>query len=689
MSVTYPHTHTVTQIDDYHGTPIADPYRWLENIDTRETCDWINSQNALTNSFLEQIPQREKIRARLTELWNFPRISAPFQRGGRYFQFRNTGLQNQDVLYVMDALGAEPRVLLDPNPLSDDGTIALVGFAPSKDGKYFAFSTTTSGSDWQTWCVIDVASGKVLDDVLEWSKFSVASWLPDSSGFFYNRYDPPREGNILASANLYQKVYFHRIGTPQSADELIFQRADQPKWLFGAGVSHDGRYLVITIREGTGWRNRVYYKDLPTGGDLIALIDNFDTGYTFIANDGTLFYFHTNRAPRGELVAMDVTAPATECWKTIIPESRDVLEEVAMVNDQFVALYLHDAHHEVKFFSRDGAPRSDLPLPTLGSLVGVTRMFSPLAFAGNREDTEMFYAFQSFVQPPTPYRYDFKSGKREELAAPQFAFDASQYETRQVFVTSKDGTSVPMFLSHRKGLRADRRNPTLLYGYGGFNIPLVPDFQVMRLVWLELGGVFAQANLRGGSEYGEEWHMAGTLERKQNVFDDFIACAEWLIASEMTSRDKLAVYGRSNGGLLVGAAMTQRPDLFGATVPAVGVMDMLRFHKFTIGWAWVSDYGSPDDENQFNAIRAYSPYHNIKRGTRYPPTLIITADHDDRVFPAHSFKFAAALQAAQSGDAPALIRIETKAGHGFGRPTKFLIDEATDIWSFVAHALKI
>ncbi len=686
MSLIYPPTKTISHTDDYHGTPVADPYRWLEDLDSPETQAWIAAQNKLTNAYLAQIPQREKIRARLTELWDFPRVTAPFQRGGKYFQFRNTGLQNQDVLFTMPALDAAPRVLLDPNTLSNDGTVALVNFSLSKDGGYLAYSTTTSGSDWLTWRVVNVETGKLLDDILEWSKFSNAAWLPDASGFFYNRYDAPREGNLLANTNFDQKIYFHRVGTSQTQDDLVYERPDQPQWLYSTEVSDDGRYLILSIRESTAPRNRIYYKDLRAGGAFIALIDNFDAGYNFIENDDTLFYFHTNRVPRGEIVALHI---ATGEARTLIAESGDALEQVVMVNNQFVALYLHDAQSQLKLFARDGAPRGIVALPGLGSLVGVTPMQMPLAFAGNRDDAEMFYAFQSFIQPPAPYRYDFARGESAQLAAPNIAFDAARYETRQVFATSKDGTRVPMFLIHRKNLRADGNHPTFLYGYGGFNIPLVPSFMVMRLVWLEMGGVLAIANLRGGGEYGEEWHAAGTCSRKQNVFDDFFACAEWLIENKITRREKIAVHGRSNGGLLVGACMTQRPDLFGAAVPAVGVMDMLRFHKFTIGWAWASDYGSPDDAEQFPALRAYSPYHNVKPGTRYPATLVTTADHDDRVFPAHSFKFAAALQAAQASDAPALIRIETKAGHGFGRPTKFLIDEATDIWSFIAHALAV
>jgi len=680
-TLVYPNTRTVDQIDDYHGTLVADPYRWLEDADSPETRAWIEEQNKVTFSFLESIPARAAIRKRLTALWDFPKAGAPLKRGGRYFQLRNSGLQNQDVLHTLDALDAEARMLLDPNTLSADGTVALTNWAVSKDGRRLAYAVSASGSDWLTWRVRDVDSGQDLPDVIEWSKFSGAAWLPDGSGFYYSRYDAPEPGQAYAGANYNHKLYFHRLDEPQSQDTLIYERPDQKEWGFDANVSEDGRYLILHVWQGTDTRNRLFYQDLLAGGTFVELIADLEAAYHFVGNDGAVFYFRTDLdAPRGRLIAIDATNPARENWRTLIAERDDVLESVKMVHDQFVALYLHDAHHRLERFDLNGAPLGAIDLPTLGSLLNMN---------GRREDDELFYTFHSFVYPATPYRYDFRTGESRPLSAPAIDFDAQPYETRQVFVTSQDGARVPMFLIHRKDLVTDGRNPTLLFGYGGFNISLTPSFAVSRLIWLELGGVLAIANLRGGGEYGEEWHQAGSLHDKQNVFDDFVACAEYLIAEDITSPPKLAIQGGSNGGLLVGACMIQRPDLFGAVLPAVGVMDMLRFHKFTIGWAWVSDYGSSDDPDQFKTLHAYSPLHNLKLGARYPATLITTADHDDRVVPGHSFKFAAALQAAQAGDAPALIRIQVKAGHGLGKPTSILIDEQTDVWAFLVQVLGI
>ncbi|MEP7199272.1 MAG: prolyl oligopeptidase family serine peptidase [Chloroflexota bacterium] len=696
FKLTYPATRTVAQVDDYHGTLVADPYRWLEDVDSAETQAWIAAQNELTESFLSRNPSRAKIRQRLTELWDFPKMSAPFKRGGRYFQFRNSGLQNQDVLCVLDALGGEARVLLDPNTLSDDGTIALNTFAVSDDGCWLAYATAASGSDWLTWRVRDVTTGADLPDVIEWSKFSGAAWLKDGTGFFYARYDAPAAGEAFAQTNYDQKLYFHRLGATQSDDMLIYERPDHKEWGFHAEVTDDGRYLVLHVSQGTDERNRVFYAEdpkgfvkrprseaerdqNPSGLKMIELIPDLEAAYQFVGNDGARFYFRTDLdAPRGRLIALDVTQPDKAHWQTLIAEQDDTLEQVTMAHDQFAAVYLHHAHHRLTLHERSGALARELALPTMGALVSVN---------GHRDDAELFYAFHSFVVPPTNYRYDFARGTNELLESPAVEFDASPYVTRQVFATSKDGTRVPMFLVHRRDLAHDGNNPTLLYGYGGFDIPVTPLFAVSRLVWLEMGGVLASANLRGGGEYGEAWHHGGMLQNKQNVFDDFIACAEHLSAERITSPQRLAIQGRSNGGLLVGAALTQRPDLFGAALPAVGVMDMLRFHKFTIGWAWVSDYGSADDPEQFKTLYAYSPLHNIKPGTRYPPTLVFTADHDDRVVPGHSFKFAAALQAAQGGEAPILIRIDAKAGHGLGKPTAMLIAEQADNWAFVAQVL--
>jgi prolyl oligopeptidase len=680
VQLTYPLTAKVDQVDDYHGKQVPDPYRWLEDTYSPETNAWIEAQNKLTFAFLEAIPERGKIQARLTELWDYPKASAPFQRSGRYFQFRNTGLQNQDVLYVQDSLQDEGRVLIDPNGLSTDGTVALTSWAVSEDARWLAYATSASGSDWMTWRVRDVNTGLDLPDLIEWSKFSGAAWLPDQSGFYYSRYDAPQPGKEFESANYFQKLYFHRLGQLQAADELVYHRSDHKEWGFGGQVSEDGKYLIITVWEGTEVKNRLFYQDLQAGGAVIELIAEAEAQYGFVGNDGPVFYLQTNLdAPRGRVIAIDTQNPAKENWRTLIPQSADTLEFAPMVNHQFVCLYLQDAHHVLKRYGRDGSFLGEISLPMIGSVVMLN---------GQRKDKELFYAFQSFVCPTTIYRYDFEGDASLTLFTPPIQFDFSPYVTRQVFATSKDGTRLPLFLVHRKEL-PPAPLPTLLYGYGGFNISMTPTFSISRLAWLEMGGVYAWAILRGGGEYGEEWHQAGMKVRKQNVFDDFIACAEYLVAEGITSPAKLAIQGGSNGGLLVGACMTQRPDLFGAALPAVGVMDMLRFHKFTIGWAWVSDYGSSDDPEGFQYLYAYSPLHNLRPGRRYPATLITTADHDDRVVPGHSFKYAAALQAAQAGEEPALIRIQTKAGHGMGKPTAIIIQEQADIWAFLVHVLEV
>ncbi len=681
----FPNSRISDQVDNYHGTLVADSYRWLEDVDEPDTLDWVQRQNVHTFGLLEQIPACTQLRQRLTALWDYPRADAPAKRGGRYFQLRNTGLQNQNVIFVLDHLDAVPSLLLDPNTLAADGTVALNSWEPSPDGKWLAYATAASGSDWQTWHIRNVDSGEDLPDAVAWSKFSGAAWLPDSSGFFYARYDAPQVGGEFGSTNYFHKVYRHRLGTPQRADELVYARPDEKEWGFDPQVSEDGRYLILRVWQGTDVRNRLFYSDLQ-GGGFVELIADLEAAYTFVGNDGSVFYALTDLdAPRGRLVAIDTTAPARVNWRTLIPEGDPVLEAVQMVADQFVAVVNSDAHHAIWRYDLDGNRLGEIPLPALGTVL--TNLES--AVSGKRSDQELFFGFTSFLYPLTVYRYDCASGRAETLFAPPVDFDFADYETRQVFVTSKDGAQVPLFLTHHKRLRTDGQNPTLLYGYGGFAVSLTPSFATDRLAWLEMGGVYAQAVLRGGNEYGEAWHQAGMLANKQNVFDDFIACAEWLIAENVTSAAKLAIHGRSNGGLLVGACMTQRPDLFGACLPAVGVMDMLRFHKFTIGWAWTSDYGCADDPDQFKTLFAYSPLHNIKPGTAYPPTLITTADHDDRVVPGHSFKFAAALQAAHGGDAPILIRIQTKAGHGFGKPTAILIEEFTDMYAFLVWALGI
>ena len=682
LALDYPSSRQSDQIDDYHGTKVADPYRWLEDLDSEETKAWVEAQNQITLNYLGEIYAREPIKQRITQLWNYEKYGIPFKQGARYFYFKNDGLQNQSVLYTLTSLGAEPTVLLDPNQLSEDGTVALSGLAISEDGKLMAYGLSTSGSDWNEWKVRDVETGEDFADHLKWVKFSGASWTHDGQGFFYSRYDEPNEATQLEALNYYQKLYYHKLGTPQIEDSLIYHRPDQKEWMFGGGVTEDGRYLIISVDRGTEPKNLVFYKDLQTpDSPVVELISEFESSYSFIDNDGAIFWFRTDlEAPRGRVIAIDINNPQRENWREMIPQSEETLESVGLLNNQFVADYLKDAHSSIKIFNLDGSFVREVELPGIGSAGG---------FGGKRYDTETFYSFTSFTTPPTIYRYDMVSGESTMFRQPNVNFHPDHYETQQVFYSSKDGTQIPMFITHKKGLRLDGNNPTLLYGYGGFNVSLTPNFSVSRLVWMEMGGVYALANLRGGGEYGEEWHQAGIKLNKQNVFDDFIAAAEWLINHQYTKPKKLAILGGSNGGLLVGACMTQRPELFGAALPAVGVMDMLRFHKFTIGWAWCSDYGSPDHPEEFKALYAYSPLHNLKPGTAYPATLITTADHDDRVFPAHSFKFAAALQAVQAGEKPVLIRIETKAGHGAGKPTSKMIEELADEWAFLVRSLDI
>ncbi len=682
QSFVYPSSRKADQVDDYHGTKVADPYRWLEDPDSEETKAWVEEQNQITFSYLGEIPVREQIKQRLTQLWNYEKYGSPFKEGDRYFYFKNDGLQNQSVLYTLTSLDAEPTVLLDPNTLSEDGTIALSGLSITEDGKLMAYGLSTSGSDWIEWKVRDVEAGNDLSDHLKWVKFSGTSWTHDGEGFFYSRYDEPNEATKLEDINYYQKLYYHKLGTPQSEDILIYHRPDQKEWMFGAGVTEDGRYLIISIDRGTDPKNLVLYKDLQTpDSPVVELISEFEANYSFIDNDGSVFWFRTDLdAPRGRVIAIDSNNPARENWQEIIPQAAETLEGVGLLNNQFVADYLKDARSSIKIFNLDGSFIREVELPGIGSAGG---------FGGKRYDTETFYTFTSFTTPGTIYRYNMVSGESTLFRKPNVAFNPDEYETKQVFYSSKDGTQVPMFITHKKGLQLDGNNPTLLYGYGGFNVSLTPSFSVSRLVWMEMGGVYALPNLRGGGEYGEEWHQAGTKLNKQNVFDDFIAAAEWLINNKYTQPAKLAINGGSNGGLLVGACMTQRPDLFGAALPAVGVMDMLRFHKFTIGWAWCSDYGSPENLDEFKALYAYSPLHNLKPGTAYPATMITTADHDDRVVPAHSFKFAAALQEAHAGEKPVLIRIETKAGHGAGKPTTKIIEELADEWAFLVRSLDI
>ena len=685
QALAYPPARRSDQVDDYHGTRVADPYRWLEDVDAPQTREWIEAENGLTAAYLAQIPARDTLRRRLTRLWNYPRYGTPFHKGGRYFFLKNDGLQNQPVLYRQGSLTAQPEVLLDPNPLALDGTVALSSVAPSEDGKLLAYGTSASGSDWQEFRVRDVASARDLSDHLRWIKFSGTSWTHDGGGFFYSRYPEPAGGDALSAVNRFQKLYYHRLGTEQAADELVYERPDQPDWGIGGDVTDDGRYVILTVWLGTDRRNRVYYLDLRDAahprvrGDVVRLLDDFDASYASVGNDGPVFYMLTDlAAPRKRVIAIDTRHPERSAWREVVPQGDDVIDGVQIIHNTFVVNYLHDAHSRLRLFGLDGRPGREVALPTLGSVSDIS---------GERQDAEMFYAFTSFLYPTTIFRYDFATGTSSVFKAPTIDFDPSGYETEQVFYRSKDGTRVPMFLTHRRGMARDGSHPTYLYGYGGFNISLPPAFSASILVWLERGGVYAVPNLRGGGEYGEEWHQAGMHEKKQNVFDDFIAAAEYLVAQRYTTPARLAIGGGSNGGLLVGAAITQRPELFAAALPAVGVMDMLRFHKFTIGWAWVTEYGSADSVAQFPALYAYSPLHHIKPGTAYPATLVTTADHDDRVVPGHSFKFTAALQAAQTGPHPVLIEIETKAGHGAGKPISKLIEEQADRWAFLVKNL--
>jgi len=677
----YPVARKGDQVDDYHGVKVADPYRWLEDLDSDETRSWVDAENKLSFGFLEAIPARAAIKERITKLWNYEKYGVPFKEGNRYFYSRNSGLQNQSVLYTVTSLDGQPKLVLDPNTLSSDGTVALSGMQVSNGGKLLAYSLSASGSDWQEWKVRDVDTGQDLSDDLKWVKFSGVSWTRDNSGFYYSRYDEPKSDSLKAT-NYFQKVYFHKLGTPQSEDVLVYERPDQKDWLFGAQVTEDGDYLIIPIFQGTDSKTRVYYKDLKSNNSgVVKLLDDFDAAYSFIGNQGSRFWFQTDlQASRGKIIEIDTAKPERANWKVLVPEGPEALQTATLVNHKFILNYLKDAYTQVRIHDTNGKLLNEVQFPGIGSADG---------FGGKATDTETFYSFTGFTTPTTIYRYDTATGKSSVFRQPKVDFDPSTFETKQVFYTSKDGTKVPMFITYKKGLKLDGNNPTYLYGYGGFNVSLSPAFSVGNLVWMEMGGVYAQPNLRGGAEYGEDWHQGGMKLKKQNVFDDFIAAAEWLIKNKYTTTPKLSIGGGSNGGLLVGAALTQRPDLFGAALPAVGVMDMLRFQKFTIGWAWVSDYGSSENADEFKALYAYSPLHNIKTGTAYPATLVTTADHDDRVWPGHSFKFAATLQAAQEGSAPILIRIETKAGHGAGKPTSKIIEEIADRWAFLVKTLEM
>ena len=679
----YPTTKRVDQVDEFFGTKVADPFRWLED-DVRNSDDvkvWVEAQNKLTFSIIEQLPHRQAIEDRLTQLWDYEKYGVPFKRGDKYFYFKNNGLQNQSVLYKLDSLDAPPELLVDPNKWSEDGTDALGGMVFSDDGKLMAYGVQKAGSDWRTWHVLEVESGKKLSDELRWIKFGSVSWTSDSKGFYYSRYDEPQAEEKFQGLNLGQKVYYHTIGDEQSEDKLIHENPENPTWGFLPEVSEDGKYLVITVWQGTDDRYRVLYRELDDPkAKLKVLIDKLENEYSFLGNQGSQFYFKSDyKAPKKCVLVIDVSAPDKQNWDVIVPETDNSMESAGIVGDSLILRYLEDAKTQVKLFDLAGKFVREVEFPGIGSASG---------FGGRRDHTETFYSFSSFNRPPSIYRYDLESGKSELIREAKVDFDPAAYEVKQVFYNSKDGTRVPMFISHKKGLELNGKNPTLLYAYGGFNVSLTPGFSITRLQWMEMGGVFAMPNLRGGGEYGKQWHKAGTKTKKQNVFDDFIAAAEYLIAEKYTSSDTLGIQGGSNGGLLVGACMTQRPDLYGACLPAVGVMDMLRFHKFTAGRFWVDDYGSAESTiEEFQSLHAYSPYHNLVDGTEYPPTMVTTADTDDRVVPGHSFKFAARLQEAHAGSNPVLIRIETKAGHGAGKPTSKIIEEYADQWAFLVKYL--
>ena len=681
-AISYPDTRTDDTVEMLHGSEVADPYRWLEDDHSEETKAWVEAENKVTQAYLATIPQRQEIHERIAKLLDFERIDTPREQGGRWFFTYNSGLQNQSVLMSASSLDGKPELLLDPNTLSDEGTVSLANWAPSEDGKHLAWAISRGGSDWNEIRVRDVASGKDLDDHLKWVKFSGISWLPDGSGFYYSRYDAPDDQAALTGKNENHQLWFHKIGTAQAEDRLVYRRKDQPQWGFYGRVSDDGNYLVIHVTDGTSTDNRSFYQKL--GGDeagVVELLAEADASYEFLGNVGTRFFYRTNRdAPRYRVIAIDIENPAREQWREVIPQADENLDEVSLVGGHLVCSYLKDAHSVIRVHNLDGGHVRDVSLPGLGTAGG---------FRGRIDDTHTFYGFSSFTDPGAIYRYELATGKTELWRKPDIDFDGSVYETKQVFIPSKDGTKVPAFIVHRKGIELDGSHRTLLYGYGGFNIPMTPGFSVSRALWLERGGISVVACIRGGGEYGKEWHEAATKLKKQNSYDDFIAVAEWLTDNHYTSRSNLAIQGGSNGGLLVGACMTQRPELFGACLPAVGVMDLLRFHKFTIGWAWKRDYGDPENPEEFANLLGISPYHNLKPGVRYPATLVTTADHDDRVVPAHSFKFAARLQACQAPEGPpVLIRIDTSAGHGAGTALDKTIDLIADQWAFLEANLK-
>ncbi|MCG3089498.1 prolyl oligopeptidase family serine peptidase [Sporosarcina cyprini] len=669
-------------VEDYHGTLVADPYRWLENPENEEVKQWVDEQNEKTQSYLSNYPKREEVKEKLINVWNFPKYSVPRKEGAHYYFHKNDGLQNQAVFYRTSDLQSEDlEVVLDPNTMNEEGTAAITNLSFTKDGKRLAYGISLNGSDWQEIYIRNLETGDNEPDVIKWCKFSSIAWNEEGTGFYYNRF--PEPGTVPAEEeSFYNKVFWHELGTPQEEDILVFEDRDNKEHSFNPSFSDDYRYLILNVWKGTENKSRIYYKKLDEDGEFVKLLADDDARYDFLGNDGTKFYFVTNLdAPKEKIIAIDVEQPAKENWIDVLPEQEDVLNFAAIIHDQFIVCYLHNAHYELKVFHKDGSLDKEIPLPNFVSISGVQ---------GKRKDDVMYIGYTSYLAPSTVSRYDFTTGALDPVFGQSSQFDTENFETTQVFYESKDGTKVPMFLTHRKGLELNSQNPVLLYGYGGFNVSLTPAFSPAQRMWIEQGGVYAVANLRGGGEFGEEWYKAGTLERKQNVFDDFISAAEWLIASGYTSVSKLAIMGGSNGGLLVAACITQRPDLYGAAICQVPVIDMLRYHKFTVGRYWVTDYGNAEESaEQFEYMYKYSPLHNVKEGTEYPPTLITTADTDDRVVPLHAKKFAATLQEVQQGDNPILLRVEKNAGHGLGKPTAKIIEEQTDVISFLFKTLEV
>ena len=674
----YPKAEKDGTVDEYFGVKVADPYRWLENDTSKQTTAWVEAENKVTNAYLQKIPFREKLLKRMTELVNYEKISAPRKRHGKWYFYKNNGLQNQSVLYVKDNLNGEARVFLDPNTLSTDGTVALKDVSFSNNGKYAAYAISRSGSDWQEFFVIDLKTGQLTGDHIEWAKFSDAAWQGD--GFYYSAYDAPVKGKEFSNVNEGHKIYYHKIGTPQSEDVLFYQNPAYPKRFYFCSVNEE-ETMMFLYEAGAGAGNNLFVRDLrKPQSQLIQMTTDMDCQYSPIYNDGDRIYLFTNyKAPKGRIMTADIHHPGIESWQELIPEQQHVLSGAEIINRQLVLTYQQDASDHAYLYDLNGQLKHEVHLPSVGSV----------GFTGDEKEPECFYTFTSFTVPGTVYQYDMDKDQSTVYASPKVKFRLDDYTSEQVFFQSKDGTRIPMFLTYKKGMKRNGKNPVFLYGYGGFNISLGPGFSAVRIPFLEKGGIYAQVSLRGGGEYGEEWHQAGTKMQKQNVFDDFIGAAEWLISQKYTCSDKLAIVGGSNGGLLVGACMTQRPELFGVAIPQVGVMDMLRYHKFTIGWNWASDYGTSDDSKEmFEYLRAYSPLHNLKPGTAYPATLVTTADHDDRVVPAHSFKFAATLQECQKGNKPVLIRIDTKAGHGGGKPLAKILEEQADIYGFILYNMK-